>query len=147
MALDQVMHERMVTVEPCESLRYLATLFDARETHHILVMESGVLLGIISDRDLLKAIHPNTFSDIASNTELNVLNKTANQIMTPKPICIHESKSIIEASELMLEHGISGLPVVDNVNKVKGIVSLKAIVGYFVRRTRERQKKQMVNLV
>lgn len=146
MALEQVMLEKLVVVEPHESLRYLTSLFDARETHHILVMESGVLLGIISDRDLLKSIHPNTFSDIASTTELNVLNKTANQVMTAKPICIHQSKSIIEAGELMLEKGISALPVVNDVNKVLGLVSLKGIVSYFVRRTRERQKR-MVNLV
>ena len=146
MALDQVMHERLVIVEPFDSLRYLATLFDSRETHHILVMENGVLLGIISDRDLLKSIHPNTFTDIASNTELNVLNKTANQIMTPKPICINRDKSIVEAGEVMLDKSISALPVVNDLNEVLGLVSLKGIVGYFVRRTRERQKK-MVSLV
>ncbi len=146
MALEQAMLEKLVVVEPHESIRYLAKLFDARSTHHLLVMENSVLLGIISDRDLLKAIHPNTFSDIASNTEENALNKTANQIMTPNPICINNERSIIVAAELMLEKGISALPVTDDNGRIMGLVSLKGIVSFFVRKTRERQKK-MVNVV
>ena len=140
MALDQMMLEKIVIAEPQDSLRHLAYLFDQRETHHILVMDGRDLLGIISDRDLLRSIHPNTFSEIASNTEVNVLNKTANQIMTPKPICITPDKSIIQASEIMLEKRISALPVLNQDQRVIGIVSLRGVVSYFVTKTRERQK-------
>lgn len=141
MALEQVMLEKIVIAGPLDSLRHLAYLFEQRETHHILVMEDEHLLGIISDRDLLRSIHPNTFSDIASNTEERVLNKTANQIMTPKPFCISPEKSIIHASEIMLEKRISALPVLDENKRVIGVVSLRGVVNYFVTKTRERQKQ------
>lgn len=141
MALDEVMLENIVTTAPLDSLRHVAYLFEQRETHHILVVEDDALLGIISDRDLLVSIHPNSFSEIASNTEDRVLNKTANQIMTPKPYSIKPNTSIISASELMLEKGISALPVLDERNRVIGVVSLRAIVNYFVTKTRSRQNK------
>lgn len=141
MAVDQVMHEELKIVGPEDSIRHIATLFDQRDTHHVLVMESNVLLGIISDRDLLKSIHPNSFSDIASHSEEVMLNKTANQIMSPKPITIPVTRSIIGAAELMLGKGFSALPVVDDNKRVLGIVSLRSITQYFVSRTRERKRK------
>lgn len=141
MAVDQVMHKELKIVGPEDSIRHIATLFDKRDTHHILVMENNVLLGIISDRDLLKSIHPNSFSAIASHSEEVALNKTANQIMSPKPVCIPVSRSIIAAAELMLEQGFSALPVVDEKKRVLGIVSLRSITQYFVSRTREKMRK------
>ena len=140
MSLEKVMLTELVFVNPLDSLEHVAQLFDARETHHVLVMAENRLVGIISDRDVLKAIHPNTFTDIASNTELKVLNKTANQVMTPKPICIGKRRSIVSASEIMLERNISALPVVDEQEQVIGLVSLKGIVRYFVSRVKERVK-------
>lgn len=141
MAVDQVMHEELKIVGPEDSIRHIATLFDQRDTHHVLVMENNALLGIISDRDLLKSIHPNSFSDIASHSEEVLLNKTANQIMSPKPVCIPKTRSIIKAAELMLEKGFSALPVVDEKRRVLGIVSLRSITQYFVQRTRDKQRK------
>ena len=140
MALDRVMIKELVVVEPLDSLKLVSSLFEQRKVSHVLVMEDDALLGIISDRDVLKAIHPNTFSGIASNMEIKVLNKTANQVMTPKPICISVNRSIISAAEIMLENNISALPVVNDNNKVVGAVTLKAIVNYFVTRTRNKMK-------
>lgn len=138
MALDRVMHKEFEVVEPLDSLRYVASLFETRSVSHVLIQENGVLLGIISDRDVLRAIHPNTFSDIASNVELRVLNKTANQIMTAKPICIAIESAIISAGEIMLDNNISALPVMNDKGRVVGLVTLKGIVNYFVSRTRNK---------
>ncbi|UAA40089.1 CBS domain-containing protein [Paraneptunicella aestuarii] len=132
------MNKEFKVVEPLDSLRYVASLFETRNVSHVLIQENGVLLGIISDRDVLRAIHPNTFSDIASNVELKVLNKTANQIMTAKPICIAIESAIISAGEIMLDNNISALPVMNDKGRVVGLVTLKGIVNYFVSRTRNK---------
>ena len=97
MAVERVMHQDLNIVRQEDPIRHIATLFDQRETHHVLVMDNATLLGIISDRDLLKAIHPNSFSEIASRSEEGLLDKTANQIMSPKPDCIPVTRSIISA--------------------------------------------------
>ena len=141
MAVERVMHQDLNIVRQEDPIRHIATLFDQRETHHVLVMDNATLLGIISDRDLLKAIHPNSFSEIASRSEEGLLDKTANQIMSPKPDCIPVTRSIISAAELMLEKGFSALPVVDQAQRVLGIVSLRSITQYFVQRTRDKLRK------
>jgi CBS domain-containing protein len=43
--------------------------------------------------------------------------------MTPNPITIHEDATIGEAAWLMLEHKVSGLPVVSRAGKLIGIIT------------------------
>ena len=47
----------------------------------------------------------------------------AKDIMTKKVITINQDASIQELSELLLDHKISGVPVVDNEGKVVGIAT------------------------
>lgn len=55
----------------------------------------------------------------------------ASQIMNTSVISVKPETSILEAAEIMLQHHISGLPVVDRSNKLVGIVS----EGDFLRRS------------
>jgi CBS domain-containing protein len=55
----------------------------------------------------------------------------AHQIMTRKVITVKAETPILEAANLMLQHHISGLPVVDNTGRLIGIVS----EGDFMRRS------------
>jgi CBS domain-containing protein len=52
------------------------------------------------------------------------------QVMTRKVITVGAAASIVDAANLMLQNHISGLPVVDDVGKLVGIVSQ----GDFIRR-------------
>ena len=54
----------------------------------------------------------------------------AGELMTSKVITVHEDATIADAIRLMLEHRISGLPVVDSADRLKGIVT----EGDFLRR-------------
>jgi CBS domain-containing protein len=54
----------------------------------------------------------------------------AHQIMTRQVVTIGTEASIIDAANAMLEHHVSGLPVVDTVGKLVGVVS----EGDFIRR-------------
>ena len=51
-------------------------------------------------------------------------------IMTPAPITVKASSSIVEAAKLLLDNHVSGLPVVDDKGSIVGIVS----EGDFLRR-------------
>jgi CBS domain-containing protein len=45
------------------------------------------------------------------------------EIMTRRPFSVHPEDSILQAGELMLQHNISGLPVVDFDGRVVGVVT------------------------
>ena len=49
-------------------------------------------------------------------------------IMKSLVITIHPEATLQEAAERMLEHGINGLPVVDDQERVVGVIGLKDIL-------------------
>ena len=53
------------------------------------------------------------------------------EIMTPKPVSVTPKTAVIDAAKLMLQHHISGLPVIDANGAVAGIVT----EGDLLRRT------------
>ena len=55
----------------------------------------------------------------------------AHQIMTRKVITVKADTPVLDAANLMLQHHISGLPVVDETGRLIGMVS----EGDFVRRS------------
>jgi acetoin utilization protein AcuB len=59
MKLGEIMSTRVVTVEFDDSLATVKEIFDSLRFHHLLVVGSDrKLCGVISDRDLLRAISP-----------------------------------------------------------------------------------------
>ena len=57
--------------------------------------------------------------------------KTISEIIQPRPIVIRRSESLRRALELLIEHNISGLPVVDDKNQLVGVVSEKDLLKIF----------------
>ncbi len=64
----------------------------------------------------------------------------AEEAMSSPPVTIHEDESIARARWLMLRSGISRLPVVDDEEKLVGVISLRDIVErlYHIKLTRRR---------
>ncbi len=51
------------------------------------------------------------------------MNKTVGEVMTPNPITVKPETPLQEAIKLLAEHRISGLPVLDDNQKLIGIIS------------------------
>jgi CBS domain-containing protein len=56
---------------------------------------------------------------------------TIREIMTPQPIAVRPDSAVKEAVELLIEHGISGLPVVDAELRIVGVLSEKDLLRLF----------------
>jgi len=128
MSVASIMSKPVVTVELDDSLSLVKEIFDNAQFHHLLVVEQGKLLGVISDRDLLKAISPNLGTAAEKVADLATLNKKAHQIMSRKPVCINQSEPASRAVELFQSHRISCIPVVDDHQKPVGILSWRDIL-------------------
>jgi acetoin utilization protein AcuB len=128
MSIKQIMSKNVVTVEMDDSLRMVKEIFNNTRFHHLLVVESGKLFGVISDRDLLKALSPNigTVSETVSDTA--TLNKRVHQIMTRKPVVLEQNAEIFEAIEIFKNQNISCIPVVDDEYEPVGIISWRDIL-------------------
>jgi len=56
---------------------------------------------------------------------------TIREIMTPEPIVVRPEGSLHKALELLIEHNISGLPVVDRDGMIAGVLSEKDLLRVF----------------
>ena len=121
----------VVSVEMDDSLRVVKDIFDNTNFHHLLVVDSNKLTGVISDRDLLKALSPNVGTLSETSRDAATLNKRSHQIMTRKPVTIKLGASIQEAISLFNTHTISCLPVVNTKFQPVGIVSWRDIFRTF----------------
>jgi acetoin utilization protein AcuB len=128
MSVSEIMSIAPVTVSMDDPLSKVKELFDRHRFHHLLVAEAGQLVGIVSDRDLLKALSPHIGKASETARDLASLNKRVHQIMTRKPIVLAATASIHEAIEIFNKHAISCIPIIDPENRPLGIVSWRDIL-------------------
>jgi acetoin utilization protein AcuB len=129
LSLAGVMTTRLVTVEIDDSLEVVKQIFDSVKFHHLLVVDSGKkLCGVISDRDLLRALSPyiGTVSENARDTA--TLKKRVHQIMTRQPVTLPPEATVADAVKVFLEHRVSCIPVVGAGFKAVGIVSWRDVL-------------------
>jgi len=128
MSVQNIMSKRVVTVEMDDKLSTVKEIFDRLHFHHVLVVEEGKLIGVVSDRDLLKALSPNLGTSTESYKDLATLNKRAHQIMSRDPITLLPEASVGEAMDVFNTHRISCIPIIDKENRPVGILSWRDIL-------------------
>ncbi len=129
MEIKDLVNKKVVTVEMDDPLRVVKEIFDNTKFHHLLVVENGVLCGVVSDRDLLKALNPNVGTIRETAQDAAVLNKKVHQIMTRKLITLGLDASFYDALEIFDQHRVSCIPIVDaNREKALGIISWRDIL-------------------
>lgn len=129
MKVREIMSKRVVTVELDDRLHVVKRIFDSTPFHHLLVIdEDGALYGVVSDRDLLRALSPFIGSTVETVRDASTLNKSVHQIMSRKPITLPPEAPVADAIQLFLTHPVSCIPVVDTQAKPVGIVSWRDIL-------------------
>ena len=129
MVMRDIMTAPVVTVEIDDKLEVVKEIFDTMNFHHLLVVdEHKKLSGIVSDRDLLRALSPYVGSVAETARDLATLNKRVHQIMSRHPITLHPHSGVGEAVNLLLAHRISCIPIVDDELEPVGIVSWRDLL-------------------
>jgi acetoin utilization protein AcuB len=109
-----VMTGKVVTLSPHHTFSEVANLMNDRYFRHCVVVDNyGKTVGVISDRDILRALARNP----------NSRSKSLDQIMTRNPITVKRNTPIIDAVSKMLSKRINCLPVVEEDGTVCGIVT------------------------
>jgi acetoin utilization protein AcuB len=115
------MHENPVVIGPEASLSEAQELMSEHEVRRLPVVEGGELVGIVTYSDLLRQI-PATVDEGDEHTRALLAQRPVRAVMTYSPVTISPSATIQEAAERMLEHQVSGLPVVRG-NQLVGILT------------------------
>jgi acetoin utilization protein AcuB len=129
MSLKGAMSTRLVTVEIDDPLTVVKQIFDSVKFHHLLVVESDKkLCGVISDRDLLRALSPYVGTSSENSRDVATLQKRVHQIMTRHPMTLPPEASVADAIKLFLDHGVSCIPIVGPDFRAVGIVSWRDVL-------------------
>lgn len=117
------MTKDVISVDVNDSMQDAARLIRKHKIKRLPVMENGKLVGIVTDRDLKRA----SASDVTT-LEIHELlflisEIKISDIMTKDPITIPLDYTIDEAAQILLEHKLSGAPVVDDEGQVAGVIT------------------------
>ncbi len=132
-----IMTKELVRVSMDDTLDDVRGLFEEHAFHHVLVCAEDRLVGVVSDRDLLRELSPFVGALSEQTRDLDTLKKPVHQIMTRKVFGAKPNDSVIDAAEQMLRNDVSCLPVLTEDGRILGIVTSKDIVRE-VSRPRER---------
>jgi len=90
------------------------------------VMDAGLLVGIVTKYDIT-----NRLNQAAPEWRRRPIDKVPIQVvMTEKPITIFPDATMPQAAELLIENGISGLPV-ERDGEIVGMITSRDIMKYF----------------
>jgi acetoin utilization protein AcuB len=129
MDVSAIMTTRVVSVEMDDRLEAVKQIFDALKFHHLLVIDDRKRLkGVVSDRDLLKALSPYVGSTSENARDIATLNKRVHQIMSRNLITLRPSATVTDAVKQFLDHRVSCIPIVDADLKPVGILSWRDVL-------------------
>jgi CBS domain-containing protein len=117
MRISEIMTAAAVTDRPNDSLAQAARKMWAQQTGSLLVLEGDELLGIVTERDILKAVA----SGIPLDTPIS-------EVMSKELTSVEPGTSLREAARIMTERWIRHLPVLDG-GRLVGIVSQRDLSG------------------
>ena len=103
-----------------------------KRIRHLLVTDGPKLLGIVTDRDIrLNLPSPATSLSV---WEINYLlaRMTLSSVMTKNVVVVESGREATEAAQVMLDHKIGALPVVDRGHLV-GIITETDLLRAFVK--------------
>lgn len=136
MLIENWMTKDVVTGTPEMSMMKASKIMKEKGVGRLPVVdEAGVLLGVVTDRDIKEA-SPSKATTLDMHELYYLLSEVKlKDIMTKKVVTIKPGETIERAAQLMLENNIGGMPVVDDKNKVVGVVTDSDIFKVLVRIT------------
>ncbi|MDQ6874832.1 MAG: CBS domain-containing protein [Actinomycetota bacterium] len=118
MQVTEIMTEASVTDSAADTVRAAARRMGLQQTGSLLIMDENELVGIVTERDVMKAVARG----------LDVEHTPVSEIMTRDVSTVGPNTSLHEAARHMAARWIRHLPVVDQ-GRVVGVVSQRDLVG------------------
>ena len=117
--LGELMTSDVLTVAPEDTLGEAAQKMVDRGVGSAIVSDYGRLIGILTERDVLRAV-----ADRVHSSEARV-----RDWMTANPVTASAGMSASDAARTMLDNGFRHLPVVED-DRAVGIVSIRDVAAW-----------------
>jgi acetoin utilization protein AcuB len=125
-----IMAEKIVTISADDRLSTVEDIMTLGGVRHMPVVRGGRLVGVVSERDLLRASLSN-LTEFGSEQRRAFLQAVEiKRVMSTPPIVIHPDATAEEAALVMAEQKIGCLPVVE-ADELVGLVTETDLLRYF----------------
>ena len=112
--------DKIPAISPETSTREAIQILNEKNLGAVLVVDKDDhVVGIVTDGDVRRYI-----VDSAGLSDMGVTG-----LMTPDPICIEPDMLAADALSIMQRHEITVLPIVDQENRLSGILHLHNLLG------------------
>jgi CBS domain-containing protein len=123
-SITERMSKDVITVGWSTPIQEAADIMEDNQIRHVGVTDdSGMIVGILSDRDIKRAMDPKT-SVIAANSEVN-------EYMSWPVITVPHTMSIQEVAQGMIDEKISAFLVAEN-DEIVGIITTEDLLKVLV---------------
>lgn len=120
-SIADIMVSRVVTCSPSDNVRQIASIMSKNNVSSIVVADEGKPVGIITDGDFVSRILQG--ADIQNNIHLLAKDFMSSELITVKP-----GDHSYVAFLLMVKHRIKHVLVVDNDERLIGIIAMRDVI-------------------
>ena len=125
-----IMPDTMVTVSEGDRLSTVEDIMRLGRVRHMPVVRAGTLVGVVSERDLLRA-SLSSLTDFKTDTHRAFLHGVEiAKVMSTPAIVIHPAAAVEAAARQMADDKIGCLPVVDDDGLI-GLITETDVLRYF----------------
>lgn len=117
------MHTPVYTVGPKDTLRHAVRVMNEQHVRQLPVSRDGGLAGIVTDRDIrLHVIYLEDRTE-SGDTFNEALETQVEDVMTTDVRWLHPEQTALDALDLFISEKFGGAPVVDEDERLVGIVT------------------------
>jgi CBS domain-containing protein len=132
-AISKIMATDLITVNTTESYSEVKARMEKACVHHLPVVEGHRLLGVISDRDLLKYAVSKAFSadDSKESDKLLDPHVSISDVMTKDLVTLKDNDTVKHAVEIFNKHSFHSIPVINEKEELVGMLSSVDVMNHF----------------
>jgi len=144
MKVREIMTRDLTAVERDVPVRELIFILDNAEIPNVPVVDDeGVLIGFISEKDLIRAALPGYFEMLHSSSFIPDMNQLASKLeeiadeplekyMRPDVLSVTVEDDDLRAADLIIRKGVKNVPVVDGEGRLVGRVRRIDLLRHFL---------------
>ncbi len=139
MIVGQIMTKKVITIPLKSKLKEVAKILKENGISGApVVNEDGDLVGMVSEKDVFKALYPSHAEfydspgvwvdlDTLEERTKDAIYKPVDEFMTKEVVTVNPNASLMQVGSMMLVRGIHRIVITGNENKIQGIVTRRDI--------------------
>lgn len=131
MKITEIMSSPPITGTLDDFLSEVKEMLAVNSIKHLVIIEEGKLMGVLSERDLLLAISPYVNSNVYTTRDLATLNQRVGQILERHPLYLDDQSELEDAIDMFDKNHISCIPIVDADFVPVGVVTKSDIIRFY----------------